>query len=355
MAPAAAQTSTDRAGRIRLFREELAELESEKVLVLSDEQRMRLEAYHGGLLATLMTAVGSSVQERARRISWGMRITTLLGALALFASVVLFLHRYWGILPGTVQIGVLVLAPLLLMGVTEFIFRRHVDGFFITLSAWAATASVVFAMDALGAVHNIAPRPHILLVLGLCATGTASAYRQKLLLAGGLLTLCAYSAALYMDLTGRFWGALFSLPAALLPAAVLVYVIPALLRQKMDPDFLMVCRTTAASLGLTAMLFWSMQGGLSFPGVTRSAGEALCEILGLLVSVGVVAHGLRLGRGALVNIGSAGFGAFLYLRLHAWWWHWMPKYVFFLCLAVIALLLLLLFRRLHRRLEEVRA
>ena len=43
---------------------------------------------------------------------------------------------------------------------------------------------------------------------------------------------------------------------------------------------------------------------------------------------------------------------FLFVRLHSWWWSWMPKYLFFLVLGIIAFGLLLVFRRIRSRLTE---
>jgi hypothetical protein len=43
---------------------------------------------------------------------------------------------------------------------------------------------------------------------------------------------------------------------------------------------------------------------------------------------------------------------FLFTRLQAWWWKWMPKYLFFLVLGLIAFGLLLVFRRIRGRLSE---
>lgn len=77
--------------------------------------------------------------------------------------------------------------------------------------------------------------------------------------------------------------------------------------------------------------------------------EGLYQILGLLLSAGVACHGVQLGRSGLVNLGVGGFVIFLYVRLHAWWWHWMPKYLFFLLIGLIALGLLLVFRALRAR------
>ena len=33
------------------------------------------------------------------------------------------------------------------------------------------------------------------------------------------------------------------------------------------------------------------------------------------------------------SITALAFVLFLYVRLHSWWWHWMPKYLFFLLLG----------------------
>ena len=54
----------------------------------------------------------------------------------------------------------------------------------------------------------------------------------------------------------------------------------------------------------------------------------------------------------LVNLGVAAFIVFLFVRLYAWWWQWMPKYLFFLVLGLIAFGLLLVFRRVRTRLAE---
>lgn len=56
--------------------------------------------------------------------------------------------------------------------------------------------------------------------------------------------------------------------------------------------------------------------------------ELMYQMLGLGLSAAVIWHGLRLGWGSLVNVGAVGFVVFLVVRLHAWWWDWMPKYLF---------------------------
>jgi hypothetical protein len=77
--------------------------------------------------------------------------------------------------------------------------------------------------------------------------------------------------------------------------------------------------------------------------------ETLTQLGGLALATAVVYHGLVLREGSVANTGAIGFVIFVFTRLHAWCWEWMPKYVFFLTLGLIAVVLLLAFRWLRRR------
>jgi len=59
----------------------------------------------------------------------------------------------------------------------------------------------------------------------------------------------------------------------------------------------------------------------------------------------------------VLNLGAAFFAIFLITRFVAWWWEWMPKYLFFFLVRAIALGLLTAFRRLRacgsRRMKHV--
>ena len=79
-----------RVDRIRAFRQELARLEREKVLTLSGEQRQGLEASLDQELEALAQRFDVDVTESHKQISWGMRIASTIGGLALCAAVFLF-------------------------------------------------------------------------------------------------------------------------------------------------------------------------------------------------------------------------------------------------------------------------
>ena len=97
----------------------------------------------------------------------------------------------------------------------------------------------------------------------------------------------------------------------------------------------------------TAILVLSMDDDASYLRFPARTIQTLYQFAGLVLSGGVVFHGIRLGRNGMVNMGALSFVVFLYVKLHAWWWAWMPKYVFFLLIGLTAVLLLYLFRRLR--------
>ena len=76
-----------RADEIGVFNRELARLEAEQVLRLSDSQRASLHGYQQQLLNSYLEAFDIDHNIQARQLSLGMRIASFLGALALAASV----------------------------------------------------------------------------------------------------------------------------------------------------------------------------------------------------------------------------------------------------------------------------
>jgi hypothetical protein len=255
-------------------------------------------------------------------------------------------------LPFWAQAGVLVAVPLLLLVATAWSFQRGVSNYYAALLAWAAGTAFVLELNALGAVFNLAPSPHALLAWGAFAVLVAYAGSLRLLLGCGLVLLGGYAGALGAAAGGAFWGTFMEHPAWVPAAAILLYATPALTRQGQSRDFDFVYRACGAGLGLTALLVLSIEGDVCCSVKWAPTVKMLYQLLGLGLSLAVVAHGLRLGRGSLVNLGVAAFVVFLVVRLHAWWWHWMPKYLFCVCIGLAAVVLLLAFRRVRRRLVE---
>jgi uncharacterized membrane protein len=341
-----------RADRIALFKAELAELEREQALALTPEQRSRLNAHLEGVLSSLRQQFGIDATESAKRISWGMRVASLLGGVALGIAAVLFVYRFWGSLPAPAQVIILVAAPLLLLAAAELTFRRRVHLYYTALLGLAAAVAFVIELNAFGSVMNLTSSPHALLVWALFAILVAYAYGLRLLLGAGLVLMCAYTAAVWIAALGGYWAALLERSELLIPAAVLLYVVPWVTHHRDTRDFSYVYRACGAATGLTGLLLFSTSGHLCCWGVTHRAAQVFCQIAGMALSLGVILHGFRLGRSGLVNLGALAFVVFLYVRLHSWWWHWMPKYLFFFLIGLTAIGLLLVFRLLRSRLSE---
>lgn len=341
-----------RADRIAAFRAELAELEREQGLTLMPDQQARLEAHLQRVLAELNRQFGADISEPERRISWSMRLVSLLGGGAFFAALFLFLQRIWGALPTAAQASVLVLIPLLLLAATAVCADRKVASYYLALLGLATGAAFVAGLSVLGSVFNTVPSPHALLVWGAFAVILAYATGLRLLLGAGLVLLCAWTAAWQATRGGAYWESFLSRGGHLIPGAVLLYALPVLSRGRQPHDFDFVYRMCGAAIGLIGLLILSKSPDPWCPMVATRTVETLYQVAGLVLSAGIVWHGLRLGQNGLVNLGAAGFITFLCVCLHGWWWDWMPAYLFFLLVGMTALGLLAVFRRLRRQLTE---
>src|SRR5204863_9957783 len=98
---ASAQQAAD---RIRILRQELTGAEVQAILALTPDQIQRFDEWSRAKLSALEQQFDVDTTLSQKRISWGMRIASSLGALAICAAVVLFFNRYWGYLTTPVQL-----------------------------------------------------------------------------------------------------------------------------------------------------------------------------------------------------------------------------------------------------------
>ncbi|MCX6921961.1 MAG: DUF2157 domain-containing protein, partial [Verrucomicrobia bacterium] len=200
-----------------LFREELAELAREGGLTLTLEQQSGLDVHLEALLSRLHQQYGVDATESARRISWGIRVAALLGAAALLAAGILFLHRVWGHVSTPLQVMILTTAPLGLLLAAEIAHTRRADLYYVGLIALAAGVAFVLEINALGAVLNLRDSPLALLAWGCFAVLIAYAYGLRLLLGAGLVLVCAWSGAMVMHLQGYHWVEFMAASQLLIP------------------------------------------------------------------------------------------------------------------------------------------
>ncbi len=347
--PAGKRDAQRRVDRIRAFREEWAQLEREGALVLDAVQKASLNAHLDATVAGLSFDFDVDATESQKRFSWGMRIASTLGGLALCAAVVLFFHRIWGVLATPAQVIILVLTPLAALALTGFAARRERTLYYASLLSLVAFGAWVMNLTVLGTIFNLTPGKEALLVWGIFALALAYAYRLRLPLAAGLVCFLGYAAASIASLQGWHWEDFMQRPEGLLFGGLLIAAVPHARFHRKYGEFAVVYRLAGLLPVCVAVLALSEAGVLSYLPWSESAVEVLYQLAGFGGSALAVWLGIRAGLSGLVDLGAGFFTVLLYLRFYHWWWDWMPGYLFFLLIGLISLGLLALFRVLRPR------
>jgi uncharacterized membrane protein len=344
-----AQESAD---RIRLLRQELATPELQQVLALTPDQQSRFDDWSRAQLTQLAQLFDVDTSASQKRVSWGMRIASTLGGIAICAAVVLFFMRYWGYLDTSVQVIILAVVPLLALAGAEFTVGRERTLYFTGLLALVAFASFVMNLAVLGSIFNINSTERALLAWGAFALVVAYRYGLRLLLALGLLLLLGYGAALVTAQFGYRWFDFDQRPELVAFLALLVFCAPAAIRHQRHSDFPSVYRLVGAMVFFVCVLSladWGMPSYLSF---SHQNNERLYEFVGLLTSAGAIWLGIARHWSGVVNTSATAFAIFLYARLYHWWWDRMPKYLFFAAIGALSIGLVLAFNRVRGQMAQ---
>jgi uncharacterized membrane protein len=341
-----------RADRLRIFQRELEELEREKVLELTPEQRSRLETHMERTMAELAAQFDVDITDSQRQISLGMKIASALGGIALCAAVVLFLARYMGYWPTSIQVAALVTIPLLLTVGAEFAARREKTLYYAALISIVAFAAFVANLSLLGAIFNLAPTPNSLAVWGLFGLALAYHFGIRLVLAAGLVSLLGWIAATTNSWRGWWWVEFEKRPEELMLAGLVLAALPLFIKHVRRPDFPAVYRLVGMLAFFFTMLFLSAQGESSYLPLDAKAIEHFYQMFGVVAAGLAVWIGIRRNWTGVVNTGTAFFTIFLFFRLIDWWWDWMPKYLFFLLIGLVAIGLVAVFKRLRVKMRS---
>ncbi len=341
-----------RADDIAAFRAELARLEAEGVLRLDAEEAAALRAHHDALLATYAGAFDIDRDAQARQLSLGMRVASFLGALALAASVFFLFYQFWGHFTETAQVVILLGAALGSLGLTVAIRARDAAGYFAKLAAMVAFACFVLNLVMLGQIFNITPTDRALLPWAALAFLLAYACDLRLLLAAGICCVIAWVAARVGEWGGIYWLHAGERPENFFPVALLLFGFPLLVDQRRMTGFAGIYRVFGLLCLLLPMLVLGHWGWGSYLAdsetISNHAIERGYELAGFVCSALAIWAGARRGWGETVNTGITFFVIFLYTKFFDWWWDALPKWLFFLLLALSAILILLVLKRLRR-------
>jgi uncharacterized membrane protein len=353
------ETAGDRVGaqqaadRIRLLRDELASGEVRSVLDLTPDQRQRFDDWSRAKLAALAEQFDVDTSISQKRVSWGMRIASTLGALAICAAVVLFFMRYWGYLETWAQLAIVILTPMVLLAGAELMARRERTRYFTGLLALVALASFIMNLAVVGSIFNITSTERALLPWGAFAMVLAYRYGLRLMLALGLMLLVSYAAAAFDAQMGYHWLDFYHRPEHFLLLGLIVFALPFYLKHSKNTDFAAVYRLVGALTIFIAILSLAEWGGPSYLPWDTDNVERIYEIIGLILSAVAIWLGIVRNWNGIVNTGAAFFTIFLFTRLYHWWWNWMPRYLFFATIGAMGIVLVLTFKRVHRRLNPL--
>ena len=347
---AAAQDAAD---RLRLLRHELAGEELQAVLQLSPEQRTRFDEWSRARLALLAQKFDIDTTASQKRASWGMRIASTLGGLALCAAVVLLFSNYWGYLNTPVQLAIVTLAPILLLAATEFTARRETARYFTGLLALVTLAAFSMNLAVAASVFNFTSTERALLAWGAFAMTLAYRYGLRLLLAAGLLLLVSYVAALLTAQQGYRWLEFYNRPEHFLLFGFLVFAIPLYWRHPRHSDFPAVYRLIGALVFFISIFTLAEGGELSYLPWSTASIRLFYEFAGLLAAGGAIWWGIARNWNNVVNTGATFFILFLFARLFHWWWDLLPRYLFFAVIGAVAIALVAAFKRLRSRMGRI--
>lgn len=336
-----------RADEIRAFQRELAALERERVLVLTAEQRRALAEHHGSVLAEYARSFDIDRDIHAKQLSLGMRIASLLGALALGASLFFLFFQFWGRFSTAGQVVILISVALGSFVGTMWSQRRDASGYFTKLAAMIAFVCFVLNVSMLGQIFDITPSDKAFLAWAALAFLLAYSCDLRLMLAAGILCLIAFISARTGTIGGMYWLHFGERPENFFPAAIVLFAIAQLTGHERFAGFAAIYRVFALITVFLPMLVLANWGQTSYLDIDPVIIKRAYQVLGFVASAAVIWLGVRCGWNHVVNTGIVFFLVFLYTKFFDWWWDLMPKYVFFMVLGLTAVLFLVVLRRLR--------
>jgi uncharacterized membrane protein len=341
------QAAQQRADAIRNFRAELRRLEADRILSLDAAQHAAVEAHHEALLAGYAGAFDIDRDSRASQLSLGMRIASFLGALALAASVFFLFYQFWGHFAETAQVGILIGSALGSLALTVWIQGRDPSGYFTKLAALVAFACFVLNISMLGQIWNLTPTDRALLPWAALAFLLAYTCDLRLLLAAGICCVIAWVSARVGAWSGVYWLHVGERPENFFPVAALLLALPQLVSHARFTGFAALYRIFGLLCLFIPILVLGHWGEGSHLELDPDLIEGGYQLAGFAGSALAIWLGARQQQNETVNTGIVFFVIFLYTKLFDWWWQWLPKYLFFLVLGLVAILILLALKRLR--------
>lgn len=334
-----------RVDQIHAFQQELHALENDQVIAILPAQKNKLDGYHQQLLQRLSETYDVDTSSQSKQLSLGMRIASMLGALAMATSIFFLFYQFWGYLSTVVQVSILVIAPISLFILSLKLAQAEKSAYYSKIAALVSLACFVLNLSMLGQIFNITPSPNAFAVWAAFSFLLAYACNARLLLFFGIVSLSSFIAMKMGSWSGMYWISFGERPENFLVPSLLIFLIPHLSDHRRCNGFAAIYKVMAMIMLFLPMLILSNWGEISYLSWSAEMIEGFYQLMGFALSAAAIWLGVKRQWGEVTNTGNVFFILFLYTKFFDWWWEWMPKYIFFFILGLSALLALMVFKR----------
>lgn len=335
----------NRVEQIHAFEQELVELENDGVISLAQDQTDQLKSYHQQLLKKLSNTFDVDISTQAKQLTLGMKIASLLGALAMAISFFFLFYQFWGYIDTTVQVGILIAAPISLFLLSLRLAQKESSAYFSKIVALVSLACFVLNLSMLGQIFNITPSPNAFVVWAAFSFLLAYVCNARLLAFFGIVSISSFIAMKVGTWGGMYWIGFGDRPENFFLPGLVIFMVPQLFNQKHYFGFDVIYRVMAMLIVFLPILILSNWGRISYLDFSTEIIEGFYQLVGFTLSAIAIWQGIKRNWREVTNTGNVFFILFLYTKLFDWWWDWMPKYVFFFVLGLTALLALMVFKR----------
>jgi hypothetical protein len=339
-----------RANRIRAFRAELDALQSEGVVTLAEEQRHAIEAHHQKLLRSWAAEHDIDQSDAASQLSLGMRIVSLLAAIALTATIYSLVARFWSGFELPLQATLLCAFPLGCLVAVELSAQRERSLYVASIFALAAFGTYWLAVGELSQLLGVPITTPAIWAGALYGLSLAIPYGFRLILAGALAALLIALAGSAFQMVGMPWTHVLEFPE-LITAAALMLALLAPRLQPRDPSFATVTRIVGFATGFLGLILLSTSGRLSLLPLSSTVAQSIYQGIMLTAGLTTMTVALRRRWNETVYVTAGALTLFIVVRFVDWFWDMLPRYLFFLLLTALAFAWLLALRRVRQRMS----
>lgn len=338
-----------RVDRIAAFNEELTILENENVLVLESSQKTELSNYHQTLIKRLVKEHNVNTSATNKQLSIGMKIAGLIGAVAMASSLFFLFYRFWGLVPTSIQVTILILAPIISFIATLWLQQKG-HTYFAKIVGLISLAAFVLNLSMLGQIFNITPSPNAFLLWSVFALLLAYATVSRVLLTFAIFSVLAFLSMRIGTWGGMYWLDMGERPENFILPSLIIFALPSLAKSLTLTNFAFakfanIYRIFGLIFLFMPILVLANWGRVSYLPLEANTVEAIYQLSGFVFAIFFIVLGIKAKWQHVVNTANVFFMLFLYTKFFDWWWDWMPKYIFFFLMGLFAIAALIIITR----------